>query len=438
MTFGPYNVDYEQRIYNPERMKKYRLERAHATMNKYGFGALVIFNYDTWRYLNYYTLHNYARRRPGTYLLLIKDAGYPYAPADPLPPTWEEELMPWYKDRMILKTSSPMTMQMGYTDHPDYMVGHWDRVAAEIKGLLEDHGVANMPCGVDITNLHMTDACRRAGINIADGNHVIAEMRAVKNEDEIECLRMAGAITESAHWEVCKALRPGITEWQIAGIATKALYDLGAEELEGPSYVICSGNRSGHSVPAMPTDRIVRPGDLVVIDINGVGFQGYRTCFYRTYLVGDKPTEFQKEVYQCAYEGITAMSDSIKAGITSKEAAETWMEKGRKPGGWGSQPKWPEPGKYYFGSGAHQIGLCSGDPGPGALQSARFPDSPPFMLEENMCFANEVGCFVWDGKNWAYDGVKLEYCGVVTKNGFENFYRFPFKDLITCGLPGVY
>ena len=90
----------------------------------------------------------------------------------------------------------------------------------------------------------------------------------IKTSDEIDCLRQAGVITESAHWEVCQALRPGVTEWQMAGVAAKALFKLGAEEMEGPSFVICSGPRSGHSVPNMPTDRIVRPGDLFVIDID--------------------------------------------------------------------------------------------------------------------------------------------------------------------------
>jgi len=284
----------------------------------------------------------------------------------------------------------------------------------------------------------MTDACRRAGINIVDGNHVIVEMRMIKNEDEIECLRMAGVIAESAHWEVCKALRPGVTEWEMAGVAANACFKLGAEEMEGPSFVVCSGERAGHNVPAMPSDRIIRPGDMFVIDINGIGFQGYRTCFYRTYVVGDKPTEFQKEIYQCAYEGLIALSASIKPGITQHEAQENWLAKGRKPGGWGSIPKWPEPGRYYFGSLAHQVGLCSGDPGPRIPGTIPDPNSPPFMLEKDMCFANEVGCFTWDGKNWARDGVKLEYCGRITDDGFEVFYRFPLKDLIACGLPGVY
>jgi Xaa-Pro aminopeptidase len=86
------------------------------------------------------------------------------------------------------------------------------------------------------------------------------------DQDEIHCLRNAGAIAESAHWEVCKSLRPGVTEWEMAGVAAKALFKLGAEEMEGPSFVACSGERTGHNVPAMPTDRVIRPGDLFIIE----------------------------------------------------------------------------------------------------------------------------------------------------------------------------
>lgn len=442
MTYGNYAVDYEQRKYNPERMRRERLERAHAALKRYGFGSMLVFNYDSHRYLGYYSTHQYARRRPGTFLLLIKDAGYPYAPVDPYPPTWEEELLPWYKDKMKLKTSRQFMALQGYPDNPEFMVGEWDKAASEVMGLLKEHGVADLPCGVDMTNFNMMNACHKAGIKLIDGNHVMAAARMVKTEDEVECLRMAGVITESAHWDVCKALRPGVTEWEMAGVAAKALFKLGAEEMEGPSFVICSGERSGHSVPSMPTDRIVRPGDMFIIDINGVSFQGYRTCFYRTYVVGDKPTDFQKEVYNCAYEGLMALTNSIKAGITNYEAQKNWMDKGKFTGGWGSMPQWPAPGRYYFGSVAHHIGLCSGDPGPmipGSVATLLgFEGTPPLMLEKNMCFAVEVGCFTWEGDKWARDGVKIEHCGRVTDTGFEVFYRFPMKNLIVCGLPGDY
>ena len=66
------------------------------------------------------------------------------------------------------------------------------------------------------------------------------------------------------------------------------------------------------------------------------------------------------------------------------------------------------------------------------------PNQPPYTIVENMVLAVEVGTWDWDGKHWGYDGVKLENTGVVRKNGWESFYRFPINDLITCGLPGIY
>ncbi len=439
MTFGNFAVDYEQRKYNPERMRKERLDRAHAALNRFGFGAIICYNYDNHRYLGYYSQHQYGRRRPGSFVLLVQGAGFPYVPCDPLPPSWEESQMPWLKDRMVLKYGKQFMLIQGYPQEPDFMEGEWEEWANEVKGILQKHGVADMPCGVDMCNTRMVHAAQKAGIKLVDGNHVMAAARVIKTEDEIECLRMAGAITESAHWEVCKALRPGITEWEIAGVAANALYKLGAEEMEGPSFVVCTGERSGHSVPSMPTDRVVRPGDMVIIDINGISFQGYRTCFYRTHVVGDKPTEFQKEIYGCAYEGLMALTASVKPGITNIEVSQNWKEQGKGRNMWGSMPNWPEPGRYYMGSVGHSIGLCSGDPGgiiPGTVEE--LAKTPPLTLEKNMCFALEVGCYEWDGRKWAKDGAKIEHCGVVTDTGFEVFYRFPTKELITCGLPGVY
>jgi Xaa-Pro aminopeptidase len=157
--------------------------------------------------------------------------------------------------------------------------------------------------------------------------------------------------------------------------------------------------------------------------------------------VGDKPTEFQKDIYNCSYEGLMAFTNCIKPGITNIEAANNWLEMGRGKGKWGAMPKWPKPGRYYLGSVAHQIGLCSGDPGPvipGTVAELFTTSMPPLKLEENMCFAVEVGCYEWDGKRWARDGAKIEHCGVVTETGFEVFYRFPMKELIACGLPGIY
>ena len=440
MQYGRFTVDYEYRPYNPERMRTERVARAQAALKKHGLGAIIIYDYDYHRYLGYYSFHQYARRRLGTFVLLIQGQGLPYVPVDHLNGAWERPRMPWFEGKMVLKTSKVYQLCQGLPDTPEFMPRYFDETCEEIKALLKKHDVFDMPCGIDIASANMLEACKRAGIKIVDGNNCMADAIKVKTQDEIHCLRMAGAITESAHWEVCKALRPGMTELEIAGVAANGCYKAGAEELEGPSFVVCTGERSGYGVPNMPTDRMVRPGDLCILDINGVSFQGYRTCFYRTYCVGDKPTEFQKEAYHVAYEALMALTNTMKPGITTLDVQRNWMKKGDAPGLWGRIPKWPEPGRYFYGTVAHPIGLRSGDPGatiPGA--SGQFMgDFPAGKLEKNMTFAVEAACFTWLGDRWAKDGVKIEHCGVITDDGFEVFYRFPTKDLIACGLPGVY
>ena len=447
MTFGKFTVDYEQRAYNPERMRKYRLERAHAALKKYGLGAMIVYDFDNFRYLGYCTWHNYMRRRPQRYLLLIRDQGYPYCPISS-PDTGEYQLMPWLRDKMILQYQT--IFEVGRNIDDEWRAGQWTKQAEEIKGLLQQHHVDNLPVGIDCHfGLELVDACQKAGINLVDGISAVADARMIKNEDEIECCRIAGSITESAHWEVCKALRPGLTEWQIAGVAAKALFDGGAEELEGPSFIADSGPRFGHYGVATPTDRVIRPGEMFIIDINGVSFQGYRTCFYRTYCVGDKPTEFQKDIYKACVDIQMSMQSHIKPGITNHDWARAVLNDGG--GNWtGSTdgrdlifqgkkwgPTWPEPGRYYGASG-HPLGLASGDPGPRHGLQRFVLESPPFTYQKGMVYAVEVGVREWDGSKWLYDAAKVENTGAVTDDGFEIFYRFPIKDLITCGLPGVY
>ena len=437
--YGQYNVDYEYRPYNPERMRKDRWKKTQEGMKKWGLGALILYDYDYHRYMGYFTFHQYARRRLGTYVLVVAGEETPYVNTDKYPNSWEELRLPWFKDHFCLKSARPYQLCNGTPEHPDYMKESFQRNVDDILPILKKHGVQDMPIGIDLCSAHMLDVLRGGGINVVDGNNCIIDIITEKTEDEIFCLQMAGSITEAAHWEVARSLRPGMTELEIAGVAANACYKHGAEELEGPSFVVCTGERSGYGVPNMPTDRRVRPGDFVVIDINGVGYNGYRTCFYRTYLCGDKPTQFQKDVYGVTYEALMAMQEVTKIGVTTEEVQKEYLKLGDFPGGWGREPVFPEPGRYFFGSGGHPIGQRSGDPGytiPGSGEI--FGKFPGGMIKKNYTFALETACFTWDGSQWMKDGVKLENSGVIRENGFNSFYRAPIKDIVVCGLPGEY
>ena len=437
--YGLYAVDYEQRPYDPDRMRKDRWAKMQEGLKKWGLGAMICYDYDFHRYLGYFTFHQYARRRLGTYVLVVQGDPVPYVNTDKYPNSWEELRMPWFKDHYLLKTARPYQLCNGLYEHPEYMRESFKANLDDIKPILKKYGVEDMPIGIDVVSANMLDVLREGGLNVVDGNNCMCDVISVKTEDEIFCLQQAGVITEAAHWEVARALRPGMTELEVCGIAAAACYKFGAEELEGPSTVVCSGERGGYGIPNMPSDRRIRPGDFVTIDINGVGFNGYRTCFYRTYLVGDKPTQFQKDTYKVTYEAQMALQSVVRPGITTQDVQNEWKKLGDFPGGWGREPVFPEPGRYFFGSGGHPIGCRSGDPGytiPGA--GSIFGNYPGGLIKENNCFSLECCCVTWDGKRWAKDGMKLENSGVVRADGWHSFYRAPMKDICVCGLPGEF
>jgi len=46
MQYGQYAVDYEQRPYNPERMRKERWAKTQAGLKKWGLGAMILYDYE--------------------------------------------------------------------------------------------------------------------------------------------------------------------------------------------------------------------------------------------------------------------------------------------------------------------------------------------------------------------------------------------------------
>ena len=68
-------------------------------------------------------------------------------------------------------------------------------------------------------------------------------------------------------------------------------------------------------------DKLVQPGDLVGIDTDANGFEGYVIDFSRTFLCGDRATEGQKEAYRVAYDCVNGMRELMKPGMTFEEFA---------------------------------------------------------------------------------------------------------------------
>ncbi len=147
------------------------------------------------------------------------------------------------------------------------------------------------------------------------------EAREVKNIDELTLLNMAAAMVDGVYQDIAEALKPGVQESQIVGLATKRLYEMGSDCVEAINSI--SGERcSPH--PHNFTDRLIRPGDQAFFDIIQ-SFMGYRTCYYRTFNVG-RATSAQRTAYRKAREWMDRAIELLKPGMSSDKIARALPE----------------------------------------------------------------------------------------------------------------
>lgn len=128
-----------------------------------------------------------------------------------------------------------------------------------------------------------------------DATHLVPEERLVKSAAEIAYQRQAAEMADYAMDRVLAAIRPGISETELAGIASHALGEAGSEYAAIPPMVV-SGERSA-LVHALATRRTVSRGDVVCIELAGVVHR-YHAVLMRTAVVG-RPSGRVREVAAC-------------------------------------------------------------------------------------------------------------------------------------------
>lgn len=123
---------------------------------------------------------------------------------------------------------------------------------------------------------------------------LVRELRRVKDEKELELMRKAGELTTDGMHTAFEVVRPGVKEYEVAGEIEYAMRKCGCW---GTAFetIVASGVRSAFPHGGC-TDRALRNGDLVVIDI-GATYHHYRSDMTRTLVVG-KPSEKQKKIYE--------------------------------------------------------------------------------------------------------------------------------------------
>ena len=202
--------------------------------------------------------------------------------------------------------------------HFDHIVGFEDEVGMihSIAHHFEHFGIQEGRVGLEYTFLTQSmmammthPHAKPEGVQVADATHILSELRMVKDAEEIDCIRAAAKVAVSGMAAAVKAVKPGLTESQVAAEAEYAMRQAGAEEF-WRSYV-SSGPRT-NIAHGLPSRRKLQAGDLVMIDIHPI-VNGYSADICRTVCVG-QPNPEQQAAYHLYLNAQQTTIAKVKAG----------------------------------------------------------------------------------------------------------------------------
>jgi Xaa-Pro aminopeptidase len=158
-----------------------------------------------------------------------------------------------------------------------------------------------------------------AGIELVPRRGLVEAMRAVKDDDELDAIRRAAAITNEAYERFAAGRFVGRAERDLAWRMQSLLHDLGGEE-EAFDVIVAAGPTGG-SPHAVPGERTIEPGETVVVDA-GCRVGGYCSDCTRTFLTGELPAEL-RQAYEVVKQAQAAGLAAVRPGADSKDVDRT-------------------------------------------------------------------------------------------------------------------
>lgn len=215
------------------------------------------------------------------------------------------------------------------------------------------------------------------GARLTAFSDAVPTLRAVKDAAEVERLAAAGAAADAAFADVLGVAFAGRRERDVAADLDRFLREHGHEQVD--FTLVCSGP-NGADPHHDAGDRVIEPGDLVVLDFGGLR-DGYGSDTSRTVLVAggtdDALADQQREVYDVVRRAQQAGLDAVRPGATCQDvdrAARAVIV----DAGYGEQ---------FVHRTGHGIGTTTHEP-PYMVEGEDRP------IEPGMCFSVEPGVYL--------------------------------------------
>ncbi len=401
LLFGTQAVDWQERI-NTARLREERALRARIIMKKHGIASLLATRAENCRYLTGLKGPEFV---PQLWYVLFFAEGDPVVFAHAGYVNQFPDQAPWIKNWRIARS------WFGGGCGVEATRAETRLFANEIYEELKKRGLSGEKLGIIGFDGLAREALSSLGISVVDASQIMFEATAIKTADEILCLKTVAAICEAAWYKIWDAIKPGIRDKELAKIAIAALYDAGAEEV--PAIGFYSGPLTFER-GFRGSDRLIETGDLLYLPMCGITYMGYKSCNYRTFIAGRKPSEKEKDWYKKLVERLDRVIDAIKPGNTTADAAKYFPAAST----WG----YHDEAEVLTIEIGHGIGLSNYGP---PIVNRQWSLTHPQVFEKGMTLAVE-------GREGEFrvGGVRLENMVVVTENGAEVIDHMPREEIL--------
>lgn len=231
---------------------------------------------------------------------------------------------------------------------------------------------------------------------------IVNTQRIRKDDSEVASLRAAAAGIDRVHARVPEWLRAGRTEAEVGADIAAAIV---AEGHELPDFVIVASGPNAASPHHALSDRVIEPGDVVVVDIGGPFPDGYNSDSTRTYSVGEPRDQDVRSAYKILQDAQQAAVEAVRPGVTAEQVDATARDLIAEAGF----------GEGFLHRTGHGIGLE-------VHEEPYIVAGNSLVLEPGMAFSVEPGIY-FPGR-W---GARIEDIVVVTEDGVEPLNRQPHE-----------